>query len=189
MLYMYKVSILIISIILLIVSCKDKSTTTKSCCTNTQNEFNIGNGKVYIADVFSQNADGINDLIIIFFDTNIVAVNSVELFNSSEKLILNITDFEITKDTAFFYLDDTTYYKRPILNCRQIVNKNISCIGCALKVSVESSNGISEEINKTVCIINDLFTPITYCNSECIYPNQFDGVGFNLALSSQEICK
>jgi len=70
-------------------SCNDDESTTpvdvlEGCCQTTAIEATVGNGKVFVANIFTPNADGFNDILLPFANEEIEMINLFEISDGNE---------------------------------------------------------------------------------------------------------
>lgn len=65
----------------------------KACCSSPPLEVEAGQGKVFIPNVFTPNFNGINDVLFVHTDQDIINVNFLKVFDSRERLIFEDFDF------------------------------------------------------------------------------------------------
>lgn len=65
----------------------------KSCCETSPILATVGNGKIYVPNIFTPNNDGINDRLTIFASEEITLIKKVEIKDGS-KVIFSATNFE-----------------------------------------------------------------------------------------------
>jgi len=68
--------------------CKDDPE-EKTCCALPAVEAHIGNGHAYAPNVFTPNADGINDIWSVFTDDSIVLIQSMEVTDKDGKVVFS----------------------------------------------------------------------------------------------------
>lgn len=72
----------------ILVSCKDDPE-EKTCCALPAVEAQIGNGHAYVPNVFTPNADGINDLWTVFTDDSIALIQSMEVTDKDGNVVFS----------------------------------------------------------------------------------------------------
>lgn len=79
-------------VLLLGESCKkDKY---ENCCPNSSTEFTVGNGKVYVPNIFTPNGDGVNDVFQVFGDTNVQAYKNIKIKNGKGDVIFELEEVQ-----------------------------------------------------------------------------------------------
>ena len=56
-------------------------------CPGSKTEFTVGNGKIYVPNIFTSNGDGINDAFFVFSDTNVVSIKDFKIKNGKGNTI------------------------------------------------------------------------------------------------------
>jgi hypothetical protein len=86
--------LLVVACIALLIACKKdgNSNALNGCCDTPAINATVGNGHVYVPNVFTPNGDGINDRLVVYGDQNIILIRS---FRVSDK-----------EGTSVFYAED-----------------------------------------------------------------------------------
>ena len=97
----------VIACITLSIACKKdcNSNPLDGCCNTPAINAMVGNGHVYVPNVFTPNADGINDVLVIYGDQNIKLIRS---FRVSDKEGASVFYSENTMLNDFIYTWDGT---------------------------------------------------------------------------------
>lgn len=147
----------------------------ESCCGVEPVEFVHGAGKIYVPNVITVNADGINDIFYPFVND---AVNKVENFVITDadgavlyqQAVLNLSNQPSTAWTG--YKSDNTLYKGLF----------------HYKMSVTNNAGLSKTLEGSACCVTcDSAAVVFKTKTGCYYPIQFDDLsGFNPAAPNFE---
>ncbi len=143
------------------VSCNDddnNTAQTKDCCTS-ETEFTVGNGKIYIPNIFTPNGDGINDIFLPFASPEIDRLFIFEIKDLNGKVLISYSAIE-PNDIVFswneskpgFYIGKFQYL-----------------------VMARSTSGDFRTISGIACSQISAFE--TEDCQNCHYPNQYDGAG------------
>ena len=162
-----KIFLFIVLMVVFHSSCKkeDNSSLT-GCCGNPGINEPVGNGHIYVPNIFTPNADGINDRLFISGDS-IMIVKSLQIHNKSGVLVYEALDLAAND---FVHSWDGTV--------NGIVEEGLYSIN----ITVISENGVIQNSAGEVCNYpcEDLISgeePITITN--CHFPTQSDNGHFN----------
>ena len=171
-------------ITLIIVSCHPKedpgSVSPKdlyeSCCGAEPVEFVHGNGKIYIPNVFTANADGKNDVFYPFVTTGITKVENLVISDGDGTVLYEKTLLDLVNPAAsgwFGLKPDGTYYKGLF----------------KYKMSFVNDAGQSRAIEGSACcIVCDSAAVVFKGKAGCFYPIQYDELsGFNASAPNHEM--
>ena len=75
----------------LLISCHNDKVLL-GCCSNPAIDENVGNGHIYVPNIFTPNADGINDNFTVFGDFNILIIREMKIKNQNGELVFKATD-------------------------------------------------------------------------------------------------
>src|SRR6187402_3001683 len=81
-----------IIILLTIFGCHDSLSSIEGCCEEPALHATVGNGTVYVQNVFSPNGDGVNDQLIIYGDSIRQFVN-IKIKNRNGSIVYEKEDF------------------------------------------------------------------------------------------------
>lgn len=86
--------ILIIACTTLFLSCKKdgNSNVLDGCCDTPAINAQVGNGLVYVPNVFTPNGDGINDRLVVYGDQNIILIRSFRVSNKEGTTVFYAED-------------------------------------------------------------------------------------------------
>ena len=114
---------------------KDPESVLKGCCGNQPIDEDVGNGHVYVANIFTPNGDGLNDLM--FISTNAIdLIIEVEVRNKKGEKVFESTNVQIN--------DPTTSWDGYV--------NGVAMEGLyTVSVSVLSSDGTSRTLTGSVC--------------------------------------
>jgi hypothetical protein len=90
--YQYAMLIIVAPCLLLIGCDKDGSHKLKGCCDEPAINTTVGNGHLYMPNVFTPNADGINDILWVSADYNIVFIRSFQVRDKEGRTVFQVLD-------------------------------------------------------------------------------------------------
>lgn len=86
-------SLILFPCLFLIASCmKETKSSLEGCCGNPAIDEAVGNGHLYFPNIFTPDADGINDIIVPYGDNNIVLVLSMNIKDQNGDIVFSGTD-------------------------------------------------------------------------------------------------
>lgn len=89
----FQSGIILILIAFVTVSCdKEKHNPLTGCCGNPGIDEQIGNGHIYVPNIFTPNGDNINDFFIIFGDS-VRLITNLEIKNASGTVVFSRANF------------------------------------------------------------------------------------------------
>ena len=77
---------------MLLLSCKDEEPVFSGCCANPAVNTTVGNSRVFMANVFTPNHDGINDYLQVYGDS-IERIALMEIRNKDNEVVFTKTNF------------------------------------------------------------------------------------------------
>ncbi|MBK8562159.1 MAG: hypothetical protein IPN76_02130 [Saprospiraceae bacterium] len=87
---LFKIHLLIAVLTILAISC-DKDD-RDACCPKGPDSFEVGNGRVYVPNIFTPNFDGINDVFFLYGDSNIVEFKDFRITSGKTGALLFAAD-------------------------------------------------------------------------------------------------
>lgn len=147
-------------------ACKDddehKSSPLEGCCGNDAIEEVVGNGHVYVPNIFTPNGDGRNDLLLVF-GSNINLIVEFEIRDKSGNVVYESFDAAINSDGWDGKVDG-------------VVVEGLYNV----KVSVLADDGTNETLEGQVCnfICDGMNVTEKVPGENCKFPSQVDGDGF-----------
>lgn len=164
--------------LILLYSCKDEEpdgSSVPNCCANPPIIEPIGNGNIYIPNIFTPNFDGINDLIHPFGDNNIVRIISFQIVDENENILFEKFDYEFN------------YGTQGAISWNGMVGNEVFKGLFTVKIEAESSDGTRGIVEGKVCSFPCESSapkepPFDMINN-CRFPTQHDGLG-NVDLNS-----
>ena len=173
-----KTLLLSVALMLMMVSCKKKETvanTYEGCCGNVPLSGQIGNVKFNIANVYTPNGDGYNDMISISAGSDIGKVtdfivkdkNNVEVFRGSSTF--NGANYNILMTNS-----ENAKIPEGLLN---------------YTFKLTPSTGNATQFQGSICKNTSKGTDCPATNSKCLFSSQNDRGTFNRSLPSNEACK
>ena len=155
-----QITLIVSLLVLVIAACKKEK--YEGCCGTDSVEFLVGNGKIYVPNIITPNFDGINDLLFIGGDTNIVKIANLKIKNGKGETIHTEENPNLHKIVWEFTSSDNVY---------QGIFK--------YSFEVESTDGTIETISGSACSYpfpNDKVTNFDNCEL-CKFFTQYDGNG------------
>lgn len=144
-----------------IIGCQDSITTIKGCCDEPAAYDIFGSGKIFVPNVFTPNADGINDRLIIYGDS-VTHIESLKIKNKDRVVVYEKEDFlpndyNAAWDGEFAGKIETGMY--------------------SFVLEAEAIDGTVATVKGKVCVcpcvdgIDEDFAPISGCNFGICDPN------------------
>jgi hypothetical protein len=155
-------------------SCKDDDhgpgSPLKGCCGNEAIDTDVGNGHIYIPNIFTPNGDGLNDFLYIATDS-IQLIVEVEIKNSDNTIVFESFDYVINANDWDGRIDG-------------VVVEGIYTV----KVSVLADDGSSHTVEGKVCNFSCDSDHVTeqVPRENCQFPSQVDNGHFCPACPSGE---
>jgi hypothetical protein len=176
-----KLKLAVLISILSIIACNDDESRKESCnCGDGTNatSFIVGAGKLYIPNIFTPNADGLND---VFYPHAIQGIERLIDFTVKDKdgtLLASYQLFEPNDPVLSWPDSSTTYYEGEI----------------SWVVTAQDTNGVVTTLSGTACCLpfSNSEIPTNWVGCEnCRFATQYDGLGgFDENLPSLEaICQ
>ena len=79
--------------LILVGCCKENdSNKLKGCCDEPAINATVGNGHLYVPNVFTPNGDGINDILWVSGDSNIVIIQSFQVKDKEGRTVFQLLD-------------------------------------------------------------------------------------------------
>lgn len=165
-------------LLMLLYTCKkDEShgSSVPTCCANPPIIEPIGNGNIYLPNIFTPNADGVNDLIHPFGDSNITRIISFQIADENENILFEELNY------AFNYSTPAS------ISWNGMVGNEVVKGIFTVKIEAESSDGTRGIVEGKVCSFpcdnsSSKEPPFNMINN-CRFPTQHDGLG-NVDLNS-----
>jgi hypothetical protein len=161
---MNKYTLAFIALLLIAInySCKPKNLYVDACATN--GILNVGSGLIAMPTAISPNADGANDVLSIFCDTNILMISNCTIKNYQGLIVK-------TEDTVLYNQNYASFWdgKNGPLNSEGmhtvsflVTEKNLQTSMHSMPVCVYSCNSSSNgsPSNKANCRLPDMFNPV-----------------------------
>ncbi len=162
-----------ISLLLFLTSCDhEKVSVLEGCCGNPALDVDIGNGHVYLPNIFTPNGDGINDLLAVYGDSISLIIN-MEIRNSEGRKVFEtsnmIPGIEISGWNG--YVDG-------------VVKKGLYTVSLEIEAEDGTIGNFESKVCNFPCGDTDMTEKIS--GTGCQYPTQiFDGY-YNSNISSGE---
>lgn len=86
--------LLALSVCILFIACNKDDKVFDSCCDNPALEATVGNGRIYIPNIFTPDGDDLNDYFLVFGDS-IREISSVTLSNEDGSSVFESGLFEV----------------------------------------------------------------------------------------------
>lgn len=86
----------LVLLLILFYSCKDEEqngSSVPSCCANPPILERIGNGNIYVPNIFTPNGDVLNDVIHPFGDSNITRIISFQIMDENGAILFEEYDY------------------------------------------------------------------------------------------------
>lgn len=91
--FQYAIMIIATIWLILVGCCKDNnSNKLQGCCDEPAINATVGNGHVYVPNVFTPNADGINDILWVSGDNNIVFIRRFQVRDKEGNTVFQVLD-------------------------------------------------------------------------------------------------
>ena len=151
--------------------CKDSSEDAQGCCSFPAIEATVGGAQAYMPNVFTPDANGINDFITVFGDS-LVEIVSMQIFDQHHNLVFNKEHF-LPGDPAQGW--DGVYLGQRVGGIFDVA------------VVVTSFDGFAKTLTGKICSYPCAFEgnqPIS--GDGCQFPAQFNGTGYDPTLPSFE---
>ncbi|MEM8907380.1 MAG: hypothetical protein AAGD05_05990 [Bacteroidota bacterium] len=174
---MKTISILLSSFLLFTLwSCEDEVSSVPTCCDNPPLEAQVGNGTVYLPNVFTPNGDGSNDLLFVYADSAIALISSFEVWSLDGLRLFEITNISPNNPTQGWDAGAGA----------GLVFKGLF----EVRLNVVSTDGSTAILTSTVCSFpcenpNEK-EPTFDAFPNCVLADQFDGSSLNATISSAE---
>ncbi|HEX5113095.1 MAG TPA: gliding motility-associated C-terminal domain-containing protein [Saprospiraceae bacterium] len=152
-------------------SCKDDVMEEKTCCSIPAVDTQVGNGHVYVPNIFTPEGDGKNDFWTVFVDDSIALIQSMEVTDKDGKVVFSALN-------VFPYTPETWWDGR--FNGQKIEGV------FEYSVVVRAANGIAAQLFGEVCNHPCEQGSIPISGSGCQFPLQNDVGHYNGQLASQE---
>ena len=150
-------------------SCKDDDMGSRnfysSCCETPGVDISIGQGNVFIPNIYTPNADGVNDVFVIFADQEIAEIQLLTIQNSNGINVFSLSNFP-PNDFGFIWAP---------ADANEAPNGLYS-----YSADIQSSDGVVENVRGSVCVYRcktDTDSILTENISNCHFPTQHDGQG------------
>ena len=145
-------------------ACGDDDFSNGNCkCGTDQVEFQVGNGQIYMPNVFSPNGDGINDIFLPWASDSIDRIEQFVIRNGSGEMLFSEEDFEPN-------LVEKAWFGNSTLPAYEGLFK--------FEVTARSVDGIVETFSGEACSFPCLEGSETLQNLEnCKWGTQHDGAG------------
>jgi hypothetical protein len=172
-------SLLVLSL-LLSLSCRDDGQgpfdALRNCCENPHLEENVGQGRIFVPNVFSPNGDGINDILYVHASADI------------ERVVSFVVNRGI--QAAFFVAEDIQP-NDPSAGWNGLDQFETALQGQVdLEITVIDVNGVEATFSHQVCVIADSPIPCLDQSEQCVWPSQFNGQGgYDPNLPPLETCE
>jgi len=136
----------------------------KGCCGNNAIDEAVGNGHIYVPNIFTPNGDGINDYILVF-GHNITMVVEFEIRDKSGKVVYEIFDGDINDFVGGWDGKVDGVVVEGMYN---------------VKVSVLAADGTNQTLEGKVCnfVCDGVDVTEKVPGENCQFPVQVDGDGF-----------
>jgi hypothetical protein len=159
----------------LVISCKEKNV-YEGCCDNTSLTGKVGNISFSIANVFTPNADGINDVIVISTKGDIGKVTDFILNDKNSNEVWR------SKDVKTLATDYTFPMNASVLN-------NIPEGKLDYSFIATPTTGNAVIFKGSICKNTSKGADCAGNNVKCQFPNQNDNGTFSPQIPSGELCK
>ena len=154
-----------------LVSCKDDTTEEKTCCSIPAVDAQVGNGHAYVPNVFTPNADGINDLWTVFTDDSIVLIQSIEVKDQDDLVVFSA-------DNIFPGTPESTWNGR--------INGQLVEGVFEYTITVRAANGTAGLLFGEVCNHPCSQQSVPIPGDGCQFPIQNDAGHYNSQIASLE---
>jgi len=161
-----KNSLIALSVIIVLLSCNRSD--ISSCCTSTPQIVNSDTSVIALPDIFTPNADGINDILYVLRKNILSNGFSFTVLNKREKTVFSTTDLSIGWDG--------TEKGKPVKEKEYFIS-----------IQATTTSGAPINLTGTVCIIRDNCAKNAIQN--CFFSTQFNGTAFDTNLPSYENIK
>ena len=162
-----------INLLYICLSCHDeKKQDPQDCCGNPAIEVSFGNAHVYVPNIFTPNADGINDLLVVYGDS-ISLITSFQIRDEDNKLV-----FDTTNMIPNYY---TTGWNGEVDG--EVVEGVYS-----ISMSVRAEDGTVKELEGKVCNYPCDGQPLPEISAidQCKFPTQVTNGHFDPTIPSGE---
>ncbi|MEO1259180.1 MAG: gliding motility-associated C-terminal domain-containing protein [Bacteroidota bacterium] len=159
-------------------SCKDDDMSNdeeplniyENCCEAPGVDISIGQGNIFIPNIFTPNGDGINDFFTVFTDEDITQIKVFKITDGNKDAIYEFYNFPPDLFTGHWFPSED-----------EATNGRYD-----YEFTIESSDGVTETVTGNVCVYR-CKTDVDFILEEnipnCQFGTQHDGAGDHNALA------